>query len=55
MTREEKRVHIIRSAIKVLSVHGLDGTKMELVAKEAGIGKGTIYEYFQVRNSFFKK
>jgi len=55
MTREEKRVHIIRSAIKVLSGHGLDGTKMELVAKEAGIGKGTIYEYFASKEQLFQE
>ncbi|HWQ72892.1 MAG TPA: TetR/AcrR family transcriptional regulator [Desulfitobacteriaceae bacterium] len=55
MTREEKRMHIIRSAIKVLSVHGLDGTKMELVAKEAGIGKGTIYEYFASKEQLFQE
>lgn len=55
MTREEKRVHIIRSAIKVFSEYGLDGTKMELVAKEAGIGKGTIYEYFTSKEQLFEE
>lgn len=55
MTREEKRVHIIRSAIKVFSEYGLDGTKMELVAKEAGIGKGTIYEYFASKEQLFQE
>ncbi|HWQ71064.1 MAG TPA: TetR/AcrR family transcriptional regulator [Desulfitobacteriaceae bacterium] len=55
MTREEKRVHIIHSAIKVLSGHGLDGTKMELVAKKAGIGKGTIYEYFASKEQLFQE
>jgi AcrR family transcriptional regulator len=55
MTREEKRLHIIRSAIKVLSGYGLDGTKMELVAKEAGIGKGTIYEYFTGKEQLFEE
>ncbi len=55
MTREEKQVHIIRAAIKVLSEYGLDGTKMELVAREAGIGKGTIYEYFAGKEKLFEE
>lgn len=54
-TREEKQTQIIHAAIKVFSKYGIDGTKMELVAKEAGIGKGTIYEYFASKESLLEK
>jgi len=43
-SREEKQTDILKAAIRVFSEHGFDGAKMEYIAKEAGIGKGTIYE-----------
>lgn len=52
-SREEKRTDIIEAAIKVFSEYGLDGAKMEYIAKEAGIGKGTIYEYFESKEALF--
>jgi AcrR family transcriptional regulator len=45
--RKEKKNLIIRSAIRVFSKMGFARSKMMQIAEAAGIGKGTIYEYFK--------
>ncbi|WP_242832407.1 TetR/AcrR family transcriptional regulator [Desulfosporosinus orientis] len=45
----------MNAAIRVFSKHGFDGAKMEYIAKEAGIGKGTVYEYFKSKYSLFEE
>lgn len=45
-SRESKRGLIMDAAIQVFSRKGYHHSKMEEIAVEAGIGKGTIYEYF---------
>ena len=54
-SREEKQTDIIKAAIRVFSEHGFDGAKMEYIAKEAGIGKGTVYEYFESKERLFEE
>ena len=44
--KEQKRLDIARAAMVVFSKKGFDGTSMSLVADTAGVGKGTLYEYF---------
>jgi AcrR family transcriptional regulator len=44
--KTSKRELIIAAAIQVFSQKGYHYTKMEEIALAAGIGKGTIYEYF---------
>jgi AcrR family transcriptional regulator len=44
--KESKKDLIIEAAILVFSHKGYHHSKMEEIAVEAGIGKGTIYEYF---------
>lgn len=44
--REQKKLQIIGSAFTVFQEKGFESTKMADIAKVAGIGKGTIYEYF---------
>ena len=53
--REEKHTDIMQAAIRVFSKHGFDGAKMEYIAKEAGIGKGTVYEYFESKERLFEE
>ena len=48
--REQKKLKIIGSAFNVLQKKGYMDTKMSDIAEEAGIGKGTIYEYFGSRD-----
>jgi len=52
--REEKYSDILIAAIRVFSEYGFDGAKMEYIAKEAGIGKGTVYEYFESKEKLFE-
>lgn len=54
-SREGKAKEIINAAIRVFSKHGFDGAKMEYIAKEAGVGKGTIYEYFVSKEQLFEE
>lgn len=44
--KPSKRDLILLAAIRVFSQKGYHNTKMEEIAIDAGIGKGTIYEYF---------
>ncbi len=51
--KEQKRTHIIRAASRVFAKKGFSGTVMADIASEAGIGKGTLYEYFDSKESLF--
>ena len=51
--KQEKRKQIIKAAIRVFARLGLPNTKMLQVAEAAGIGKGTIYEYFKSKDELF--
>ncbi|NLI93400.1 MAG: TetR/AcrR family transcriptional regulator [Peptococcaceae bacterium] len=55
MAREEKKTVILQAASRIFYMKGFEGTKMEDVAKEAGIGKGTIYEYFDSKQQLFEE
>jgi len=46
VNKELKRQHIMGSAMNVFLRKGYRETKIKDIAEEAGIGKGTIYEYF---------
>lgn len=45
---------IIEAAIKVFSTWGYHNARMEEIAAAAGIGKGTIYEYFPSKLQLFQ-
>lgn len=49
--REQNKIHkrkcILTAAVKLFSSKGYENTSIEELAKEAGIGKGTVYSYFQ--------
>lgn len=48
--KDQKRRDIARAAMEVFSRGGMDAVSMRLVAGKAGIGKGTIYEYFDSKD-----
>lgn len=56
-TREEKkrqtRKAIINAAIKLFADKGYEQTSIEELAKEAGIGKSTVYTYFATKSEIF--
>ena len=53
-TRRERkkanvRAHILATAVRLFSSHGLENTTVEQVAEAADVGKGTIYNYFSTK------
>ena len=49
----DKKTKIIEAAITVFAREGLERGKIADIAKEAGIGKGTVYEYFRSKEEIF--
>lgn len=52
--RKGKRGLIIEAAVQEFSSKGYHDTRMEQIAIRAGIGKGTIYEYFTSKLQLFQ-
>jgi AcrR family transcriptional regulator len=48
---EKKRQQVLLGARRVFLRDGFDATRMELVAKEAGVSKGTLYNYFSSKEA----
>jgi len=48
--KDLKKQDILSAALKVFGRQGVSNTKMIDIALEAGIGKGTIYEYFKSKD-----
>ena len=51
--KAQKKRQILEAAIRVFAKLGLPNTKMLHIAEAAGIGKGTIYEYFKSKDELF--
>ncbi|WP_456476314.1 TetR/AcrR family transcriptional regulator [Oceanithermus sp.] len=49
-----KRNVILEATIRVLREHGLSGLKVEEVARQAEVGKGTVYLYFEDKQDLLK-
>lgn len=47
VNKEEKRRNIALSCRELLLEHGINSLTISHIAKTAGVGKGTIYEYFE--------
>ncbi len=52
--KEEKKIRILEAALRVIGQKGIAGTKINDIAEEAGIGKGTIYLYFKNKEEILK-
>ena len=52
--KEERPAEILTAALKIFSVKGFAATKLDEVAKEAGVSKGTLYLYFESKEVLFK-
>ena len=48
-----KRQRIVAAAAEVFASKGYNNTKIIEIAETAGIGKGTVYEYFQSKEALF--
>lgn len=53
--RAQRKSQIILSAMEVFGKSGFHKGKVEDIAINAGLGKGTIYEYFKSKEEIFKE
>jgi AcrR family transcriptional regulator len=51
--KNEKKGRIVAAAAHVFAQRGYSGTSVAEIALQAGIGKGTIYEYFHSKEDLF--
>jgi len=51
--KNQKRQDILNSAMTLFRDKGFHNTKMEDIAIGAGVGKGTLYEYFESKQDVF--
>lgn len=49
----DKRYRIMKAAAKMFARKGFFRAKMEEIAQEADVGKGTVYEYFSSKEQLF--
>ena len=49
--KEETKQKIISVAMQLFMKHGVDATTMEQIAEKADVAKGTLYNYFPVREA----
>ena len=52
--KEEKKSEIFDAAMRAFAKKGAAGTKIQDIAEEAGVGKGTIYLYFKNKEEIFQ-
>ena len=53
-TLQERRcAEILDVAIRVFAKHGFHNTDVQLIANDVGVGKGTIYRYFETKEKLF--
>lgn len=53
--KEGKRNQILKAALRTFARNGFVRSTMQEIAVEAGIGKGTIYEYFQSKDQMIQE
>ncbi|WP_147819621.1 TetR/AcrR family transcriptional regulator [Salidesulfovibrio onnuriiensis] len=51
--KQKKQRAILRAALEVFSGKGFAASRMSEVAQTAGVGKGTIYEYYRSKEDLF--
>ncbi|NPV70562.1 MAG: TetR/AcrR family transcriptional regulator [Firmicutes bacterium] len=51
----EKQIQMLKAALDVFRVRGFHEAKVEDIAVAAGVGKGTIYEYFENKTDLFEQ
>jgi AcrR family transcriptional regulator len=52
--RLQRQEEILAAAFEVFAAHGYEATRMDEVARQAGIAKGTIYLYFRDKKQLFR-
>lgn len=52
--REESREKILAAALRLFSRHGYAGTSVRMIAEEAGVSQGLLYNYFDGKESLLR-
>src|SRR5690606_16755726 len=52
--RDLRRAHLLEAASRVFAQLGYDGAAIDDIAREAGIGKPTLYRYFSSKAALFE-
>lgn len=50
-TAADKRSAILGAALDLFEAHGFDGTAVPDIARQAGVGAGTIYRYYESKDA----
>ncbi len=50
---DDKKERIMRAAIEEFQAHGFEKAKIETIAQNAGVAKGSIYQYFDDKRELF--
>jgi len=53
--RNERRAAILSAALDEFAARGFEATRLDDVARRAGVAKGTIYLYFRDKQSLFQE
>ncbi|WP_282940248.1 TetR/AcrR family transcriptional regulator [Paenibacillus sp. RC67] len=51
--QDERKDRIKKAALKVFAERGISGTKMSMIASEAGVSQGLSYRYFDSKEEIF--
>lgn len=51
--RDERKEQILAAAVKVFARRGIVGTRMSMIAEEAGLSHGLLYHYFKSKDELF--
>lgn len=52
--KQRNKQAIVEAAISLFSAQGYENTSIEQIARAAGVGKGTVYSYFQTKKDIIK-
>jgi AcrR family transcriptional regulator len=52
--KNQRELEIIKAAFEVFQENGYHNTRMKEIADKAGLGKGTLYEYFSSKKDLFE-
>ncbi len=53
MADKERKIQILKAAVKRFAKHGLNKTTLDEIARDLRIGKATIYHYFNSKEELF--
>lgn len=52
---DDKRTAILQATLSLIAAHGFHDTPMSLIAKQADVGAGTIYRYFDSKETLLEE